>query len=141
MSTDYGINNLSDFIAKHSDIPEDKRKSAISFSVQIKDFDKGFQKLLKDSVINSYAAQTLDGKGSYIIRKLFKAYFTNPAQMQDSAVKSFFKLIKEDYDRSRIMDVLDGNEAVLIRVIADYIAGMTDNFAYEQFDLLYGTRR
>lgn len=39
------------------------------------------------------------------------------------------------------MDVLDGNEAVLIRVIADYIAGMTDNFAYEQFGLLYGTRR
>ena len=141
LSVDYGINNLGDFIAKHSEIPEERREAAISFSAQIRDFDKGFQKLLKDSVINSYAAQALDGKGSYIIRKLFKAYFTNPAQMQDSAVKSFFKLIKEDYDRSRIMDVLDGNEAVLIRVIADYIAGMTDNFAYEQFDLLYGTRR
>ena len=141
LSVDYGINNLSDYIAKHSEIPAGRRETAISFSPQIKDFDKGFQKLLKDSVINSYAAQALDGKGSYIIRKLFKAYFTNPAQMQDSAVKSFFRLIRQDYDRSRIMDVLDGNEVDLIRVIADYIAGMTDNFAYEQFDLLFGTRR
>lgn len=141
LSADYGINNLGDFIAKHSEIPEERRETAIAFSAQIRDFDKGFQKLLKDSVINSYAAQALDGKGSYIIRKLFKAYFTNPAQMQDSAVKSFFRLIRQDYDRSRIMDLFDGHEIVLIRVIADYIAGMTDKFAYEQFDLLYGTRR
>ena len=141
LSADYGINNLGVFIAKHYEIPEERRETAIAFSAQIRDFDKGFQKLLKDSVITSYAAQALDGKGSYIIRKLFKAYFTNPAQMQDSAVKSFFRLIGQNYDRSRIMDVLDGNEVALIRVIADYIAGMTDNFAYEQFDLLYGTRR
>ena len=141
LSADYSINNQVSFIAKHSDIPSDRRETVISFSAQINEFDKGFQTLLKDNVINSYAAQALDGKGSYIIRKLFKAYFTNPAQMQDSAVKCFFRMIGQEYDRSRIMEVLDGNEAVLIRVIADYIAGMTDSFAYEQFDLLYGTRR
>ena len=50
-------------------------------------------------------------------------------------------MLGEKEDRSRIMDIVAGNEVVLIRVIADYIAGMTDSFAYDQFDLLYGTRR
>lgn len=141
ISVDYGINNLKDFIAKHDDIPSERRKNAIYFSPDLNDFDTSFQKMLKNRVINSYEAQALDGKGSYIIRKLFKAYYNNPNQMQDSAVKGLFHMLGEKDDRSRIMDVVSGNEVALIRVIADYIAGMTDSFAYDQFNLLYGTRR
>ena len=141
ISNDFGINNLYDFIAKHDSIPEDRRKKAIYFSPKLDAFDKQFQKLLKNRVINSYEAQALDGKGSYIIRKLFKAYYTNPNQMQNSAIKGLFHALGQQEDRSRIMEVVAGNEVVLIRVIADYIAGMTDSFAYDQFDLLYGTRR
>lgn len=141
LSEDFDINNLTDYIAKHNDISEDRRETAIYFSPDLEEFDKRFQTLLKNSVINSYAAQALDGKGSYIIRKLFKAYYTNPNQMQDSAVRTLFRELGQQYERSKIMEVVQGNEVALIRVIADYIAGMTDSFAYEQFDLLYGTRR
>lgn len=141
LSEDYNINNLTDYIAQHNEIPVDRREKAIYFSPDLDGFDKGFQDLLKSRVLNSYAAQALDGKGTYIIRKLFKAYYTNPNQMQDSAVKDLFKMLDQPYDRSKILDVVAGNEVTLIRVIADYIAGMTDRFAYDQFDLLYGTRR
>lgn len=141
LSADFGINNLQDFIDKHATIPVDRHSTIIEFSPDLKTFDKRFQQLLKSHVLNSYAAQALDGKGAYIIRKLFKAYYTNPNQMQDSAVKDLFKMLGQAYDRSKILDVVTGNEVVLIRVIADYIAGMTDSFAYDQFDLLYGTRR
>ena len=61
--------------------------------------------------------------------------------MQDSAVKELFEMLNQPYDRARIMEVVTGHEVELIRVIADYISGMTDSFAYDQFDLLYGTRR
>lgn len=56
-------------------------------------------------------------------------------------VITLFRELGQHYDRSKIMDIVAGNEVVLIRVIADYIAGMTDSFANDQFDLLYGTRR
>jgi len=141
LSADFGISNLQDFIAKHATLPVDRHSTVIEFSPDLKTFDKKFQQLLKSHVLNSYAAQALDGKGAYIIRKLFKAYYTNPNQMQDSAVKDLFKMLGQPYDRSKILDVVAGNEVILIRVIADYIAGMTDSFAYDQFDLLYGTRR
>ena len=141
LSTDYGIHNLQDFINKRAAIPQDRHSKVIKLSSDLQTFDKKFQNLLKNQVINSYAAQALDGKGSYIIRKLFKAYYTNPNQMQDSAVKGLFHILGQQYDRSKIMDVVTGNEVALIRVIADYISGMTDSFAYDQFDLLYGTRR
>lgn len=141
LCADFGINNLQDFIDKHAVIPENRHGSVIEFSHELKTFDKNFQQLLKSHVLNSYAAQALDGKGAYIIRKLFKAYYTNPNQMQDSAVKDLFKMLGQPYNRSKILDVVTGNEVTLIRVIADYIAGMTDSFAYDQFDLLYGTRR
>ena len=141
LSIDYGINGLQEFIQKRADIPEDRRKAAIDFPMWLKNFDGRFQTLLKNHVINSHAAQSLDGKGAYIIRKLFKAYFTNPNQMQDSAVEELFEMLNQPYDRSRITEVVTGHEVELIRVIADYISGMTDSFAYDQFDLLYGTRR
>ena len=141
LSRDFRINNLSDFVEKHAEIPDDYRNSVVAFSKSIAEFDMRFQQLLKDRVLKSYYAQALDGKGAYIIKKLFKAYYTNPTQMQDSAVKELFKMVGLEYDRSQIMDVVAGNEVKLIRVITDYISGMTDNFAYEQYDLLYGTRR
>ena len=141
ISEDYGIKNLSDYIVKHDAIPEERRIKAIYFSPELDTFDKKFQELLKNRVINSYEAQALDGKGSYIIRKLFEAYFANPNQMQDSAVKGLFRALNQEYDRSRIKDIVRGHEGVLIRIIVDYIAGMTDRFAYDQFDMLYGTRR
>lgn len=141
LSEDFAINSLQDFINKHAIIPKDRHATVIEFSPDLKSFDKRFQQLLKSNVLNSYAAQALDGKGAFIIRKLFKAYYTNPNQMQDSAVKDLFKMLGKPYDRSKILDVVAGNEEVLIRVIADFIAGMTDSFAYDQFDLLYGTRR
>ena len=141
LSEDYGINNLMDYIGHRGEIPENRYSKAISLSDELAAFDKQFQTLLKNQVLNSYSAQALDGKGAYIIRKLFKAYYTNPNQMQDSAVKELFMMIGQEYDRSKIMEIVLGNEAILVRVIADYISGMTDSFAYDQFDLLYGTRR
>lgn len=141
LADQYQIKNQTEFINKRSLITENNYSDIVSLSTEMKAFDEVFETLLKKNVINSYSAQVLDGKAAYIIRKLFKAYYNNPCQMHDSAVRNLFKMIHQDFDRSRIMDVSVGNEVVLIRVIADYIAGMTDNFAYEQFDLLYGTHR
>ena len=63
------------------------------FSKNFKEKDKKFQEFLKNAVLNSQSVQMMDGKGKYIIRKLFQAYFTNPQQMPDKTVKTFLRNI------------------------------------------------
>lgn len=65
-----------------------------AFSDEFKKKDEKFQEFLKNAVLNSQPVQVMDGKGKYIIRKLFQAYFTNPQQMPDKTLISFLKNLK-----------------------------------------------
>ena len=63
------------------------------FSIEFKKKDEKFQDFLKNAVLSSQSVQMMDGKGKYIIRKLFQAYFTNPQQMPDKTIKTFLRNI------------------------------------------------
>jgi len=64
-----------------------------------------------------------------IIKKLFNAYLTNPAEMQaDFASRAI--------EASRHENV----QATKFRVVADYIAGMTDRFASKEHERLIGSK-
>ena len=89
----------------------------------------------------------MDGKGAYIIRKLFDAYLSNPTQLSDNAIMHFYRManipITEIGDmRGKINDYRNTapRRNFLMRAIADYIGSMTDSYAYDQFDMLYGTK-
>ena len=43
-------------------------------------------------------------------------------------------------ERETALQNINSNGCLLHRCIADYIGGMTDQFAYDEFDRLYGTR-
>ena len=49
-------------------------------------------RFLKNRILNSFQVQRMDGKGKYIIRRLFEAYLNNPRQLHDSTI-SFEALI------------------------------------------------
>ena len=97
----------------------------------------------------------MDGKGRFIIRRLFKAYITNPRQLHDSTIHFVFSLFKPDNRPwSQITETDLGNMRnevdsatlkadprfliSLLRAICDHIAGMTDNFAVSEYKKLYG---
>jgi dGTPase len=146
---------------------------------------------------NFYDINVMDGKAEYLIRRLFKAYITNPLQLPDSVLSSYTRIHyynnmkqeneqfskkslfeqfgstifssyedflgelkksidiiaksnKHNKDDDSIINIrnLDPkklnclfkiivNDADFLRVICDYIAGMTDRYAKEQFELLY----
>lgn len=132
--------------------------SIVSFNEIFEEKDKEFQKYLSERILNSYKAQRMDGKASYIIRKLFKAYVTNPQQLPDKTIRSFYQryLSPEDYKayeniiyieeigklRVKLEDDHFGEhtkkyKACLLRTICDYIGGMTDQYALSQFSELY----
>ena len=168
--------------------------SAISFDIYQNDEDtngkkiKEFQDEISKAVINTHVVQRSDSKGKYIIKNLFEAYYTNPQQLPDSALKNLYKILKEsnykfiekaplhendtekefsdkciqenynneidtniftiesDELRGIISDAVSDirktddkrRDILIMRIICDYIAGMTDSFAISEYEKLYG---
>ena len=127
-----------------------------------------FKEYLRNRILNSFKAQSMDGKANYIIKRLFKAYLSNPQQLPDKTIESFYKnynknvtetisekekgkifslprlygdlreKLKEDYFKNCNDNAY---KCALLRTICDYVSGMTDNYALNQYELLYGTKQ
>lgn len=129
------------------------------FEEDISMADKDFNHYLRNHVLFSELAQSMDGKAAYIIKQLIKAYLTNPQQLPDKTIVS---VISDWYNRQNVMpkmgkpymtvnssardklkELLTSNDPIiktlLMHRICDFIAGMTDQYAYACYDKLYGT--
>ena len=87
--------------AKPEDIMEDNgrttfKKKLIDFSnIGYKLNDK-LEKYIKYKILNSYEVNRFDGKSSFIIRQLFKAYYSNPRQMERDALHKLNLMIAKN---------------------------------------------
>ena len=147
MGDDLGIASQDDFNKIKPTISLADAKLLVSFTKDFELADQQLQGFLKNNVLNSYSAQTMDGKGAYIIRRLFEAYLSNPAQLPDGAIRDFYSMASIPVEtigemRGNINDFRNTEKRrnCLMRAIADYIGSMTDSHAYDQFDMLYGTK-
>jgi len=134
--------------------------SALAFNKDFTIRDKEVKAYLMTHILQSELAQSMDGKASYIIRQLVKAYLTNPQQLPDATIIRLVKNIGDHESKVLIEEkkpgatvasqarkelakrLKEGNGLtcrLLLRSICDYIAGMTDQFAYKQYENLYGT--
>lgn len=150
-----GIFKRRDFVEQYLTIPISEVRPIIAYSTEFQEKDNILQLFLKNRILNSYKAQQMDGKGRFIIRRLFKAYITNPRQLFDSTVLAVFR----NYDDStfngdendkqmigKLRDTIDSAscksnpafQIALLRAICDNISGMTDDFALSQYKQLYG---
>jgi len=144
------------------------QKRLIGFDVdgkgksKIEEVRNKLEELTSHEIINSEEVNCFDGKGKYIIRKLYKAYKTNPRQMSRTTLKRISREISryandvvdiisdnrdlvdkelEIYNKKDNVDELDIlKHKIFIRCIVDLISGMTDDFANKQFEKLYSPR-
>ncbi len=147
---------MSDF--KESHIIKDK---VIDFSAEDKEMLEKMGKIITNKVINSQEVNCFDGKSKYVVRKLFKAYYSNPKQLPDNIIARIEREMKNFNlpavnirrgDRKKVNKEIEiykglgssGNDAedflkqkIFMRCIADYISGMTDNYALNQYRRLY----
>jgi dGTPase len=143
-----------DFEKIYPEIPEKHVDNIISFSEDFLKKDDSLKKFLKNRILNSFQAQQMDGKGRFIIRRLFKAYITNPRQLHDSTILAVFRNFGEEFNnngfdykqvignfRNEIDSVQNKSnhefQIALLRAICDNIAGMTDDFAINKHKQLY----
>ena len=141
LESKYEINRQDDFLnIKHS-IKRDDYSKCVAFSPKLSSLDSEFKGFLKKSVLHSFQAQAMDGKAKYIIEKMFKAFTEDPNLLPDSVLCSYAESVGvNNPQREDGLQTIDKEKGLLHRCIADYIGGMTDQFAYNEFDRLYGTR-
>lgn len=131
----------------------------VAFSEEIK--KDIFKKTIKDLVHHSREVERMNAKGRYIIRKLFEAYFAHPQQLPNGAIRDIMvelyavtngiegyscitEVEKESIGkvRTEFEKVWDKDDillnVILMRRICDHIASMTDRYAMEEYDNLYG---
>lgn len=105
-------------------------------------------------VHHSQDVERMNGKGDYIIRKIFEAYYSNPQQLPDGPIIHFMVEIgkyknadhaKKDGRgavRNKFEEVMKNPTTIkrlaLMRRICDHIASMTDHYAINEYNSLYG---
>lgn len=118
------------------------------------------EEITSNKIINSEEVNCFDGKGEYIIKKLYKAYITNPRQMSKTTLtrikREMSRYTNDEFDITKIYikdhdtegkvkfdkkdEVEKVKHKVFVRCIIDLISGMTDEFANKQFEKLYSPR-
>lgn len=129
-----------------------ERDHVIALSNAIKTDE--FKNAIRGSVHHSRDVERMNEKGCYIIRKIFEAYYSHPQQLPDGPILHFMVSIGE-YDnvdsaksdgvgkvRTRLETILKNQKTldkiILMRRICDHIASMTDRYAIEEYNNLYG---
>jgi len=77
-------------------------RKIIDFSPIGKTFNDKLETIVRNKILNSYEVNKFDGKSRFIIRQLFKAYYTNPLQMPSYALYRLEKNLKQKADTCKI---------------------------------------
>jgi len=90
----------------------------VGFSEEIVEANRELKDFLLKNLYRHYRVMRMQAKAKRFISQLFRAYIEEPAQLPDSTREE----LKEDD---------------LYRVVCDYIAGMTDRYALEEYTKLF----
>jgi len=93
-------------------------QKAVSFGPGMLEARKPLRKFLLDNLYHNYRVIRMSNKASRFINELFNVYFSKPEQLPPTTQS---RLKKED----------------TYRVICDYIAGMTDRYALDEYKRLF----
>ncbi len=101
----------------------------ISFSDEIEAENLDLKRFLRDHLYHHHQVYRIMVKAKRVVRELFAALFEDP------------RLLPPDFHATaRQMEALDGADG-RARAVADYIAGMTDRFALDEYERLFDPRR
>ena len=78
-----------------------------------------------------------DSKSEYLIKQLFKAFFTHPKQLPDYVLEKYCNRSGIEFNRATLDVEKIQKDPRFIRTICDHIAGMTDQFAAREYYRLY----
>lgn len=116
-------------------------QNLVENSKYIRELREFISQYIHRHVVSSQEVAQLDSKAKYLIKQIFKAYYEDPRQLPDYTLNRYFNNKGKKLDRT----IIEKNSKDLksdpefIRVICDHIAGMTDMYAIQEYNKLYGT--
>lgn len=105
------------------------REPLVGFSEAIGEDSRQLKRFLREHLYRHHRVHRIMVKAQRVIRELFRVMFDDPRLMPP-----------EFFDKARELESRQGKIG-RARVVADYIAGMTDRFAIDEFDRLFDPRR
>ncbi len=125
------VTNLIENSARHIhdagvgsiDEVRDQDKALIGFSPEMAADNLELKRFLRDRLYQHYRVRRMGTKAKRIIRSLFEIF------MED------VKLLPDGY-RDKVLDATP-DRVLTARIIADYIAGMTDRYAINEYNRLF----
>jgi len=154
--TEEAISTAEDLRHVLSQMGSRSLRQPIGFSTEVHEWQDNVGKFLRERILQSHEVQLMDGRATYVIRKIFEAYMTNPQQLSDKtmlrlhrnanmpnpAKKSEVNSEEIASVRSEIKRMRNGPSphfrSALARTVCDYISGMTDAYAMAEYRRLYG---
>ena len=117
------IKNAEDFKNVYLSLDLEKVRTMMKLTdAKIYQVDDVLGQSLKYGILDSYEVQRMDGKGAYIIRKLIRAYVTNPQQLPNDFINRFIKVeiirLLDNTSLERLLDVVQQKVVALPRNIS-----------------------
>src|SRR5690606_25743051 len=101
----------------------------IRFSDQIQHENEALKRFLREQLYHHHQVYRIMVKAQRVVRELFTALLADPRLMPP-----------DFFDAARQLEAREG-ESGRARVVADYVAGMTDRFALDEYERLFDPRR
>ena len=101
-------------------------KPLVGFSREVRQMNGELKKYLFRNMYHHYRVMRMATKAERVVKDMFHAYMEHPAMLPEGGQHRIASAGAEGRD--------EGKKA---RVIADYIAGMTDRYALEEYDRLF----
>jgi dGTPase len=93
-------------------------KVLAGFSLEVGEQVKELRQIMRDRLYRHYRVSRMTAKAGRVLARLFEAYMEEPRQIPEHVLAL-------------------GKEEPVARVVADYIAGMTDRFALDEYRKLF----
>jgi dGTPase len=106
--------NFENHLLKHNIVLTPEASALLTYLMQC----------IYDNVIDSQEARTFEYGGQTVVLRLFDAISSNPASLLDNKNRALFKRAED--------------ETAAYRVVCDYLANMTDEYAYRMHERLFG---
>lgn len=107
---DNGIENSRDFSRIYTDINEEDASNYFSMEgTAIGKCDKKINDKLKYYILDSFDVQRMDGRSEYIIRRLLRAYKSNPQQLPNKFINKLIKKEMYRYFNEKQIDIIWDN--------------------------------
>ena len=114
---------------KHPDEVRAQAKPLVGFGDEMQEQNLELKRFLREQLYRHYQVHRMTAKAQRVVKQLFEALSADS------------RLLLPEFFAQAEAAAREGGEAGRMRVVADYIAGMTDRYALDEHERLFDPRR